>query len=175
MATAAKKKFPEKATVMFEGEEMKINPAPRGHTLTPEELEKLSAGETIAIDCVTKKGKKYKAKGKLGWAEDYGNTFTDPETGEEKDWFGFQLIEDPFFITGVFQGEGPQKGKEVKFFRNAFGHDLTKEEADTLLAGDDISFEAYSAAKKKNWTCTGGLGEDKKTGKFGFVPDFARK
>lgn len=115
-----------KVNGVFHGEEVTISDGWGDHDFTPEELEKLFNGDVITIES---KGKKF--TGKLQDREKYG--------------LGFDLISNDY--TGIYQ----PTGEEVTFSLHAVGRDFTEDEAKTLLTGESVKFEAYSAKKKKQY------------------------
>lgn len=73
---------PKQEGVTATGENVKFKDSWNGHKFTPDELEKLLAGETIVISGFKGKKGPYSVKGKFEWQDYKGHKF-----------YGFKLLE----------------------------------------------------------------------------------
>ena len=100
------------------GEEIKFNKVWSGHEFTDQEAAALLAGEVIEFDAVSKKGKDYKARGKLKQSEFNGHEF-----------WGFQLELDESLPKAFCQ------------------HEFTDEEREKLENGEEIFIDDFVSKK----------------------------
>lgn len=153
------------------GESISFNVEYSGHKFTEKEVASLLKGETINVELTSKKGSEYTIDGKLELGEYKGHKF-----------WGFR----PDGDTRKFANSFPEKdkiegaykptGEKVKFNREWGGHTFTDDEAEQLLDGDAIKFDAVSKSGKA-YIAKGKLEEQSfKGNKFwGFKADFGKK
>ncbi|WP_195212534.1 DNA topoisomerase [Lactobacillus paragasseri] len=124
------------------------------HKFTDSELQTLLNGETITIECTSKKGTPLSVEGKLSQQKYKDKTF----------WgFAYDKNTIKFIDNNHFTGIYTPNGKEIRFKNSWSTHKFTESEKDKLLAGQKIRIKLK--AKKGSWYATGGLKEQEYKGK----------
>lgn len=124
------------------------------HKFTDSELQALLNGETITIECTSKKGTPLSVEGKLSQQKYKDKTF----------WgFAYDKNTIKFIDNNHFTGIYTPTGKEIRFKNSWSTHKFTESEKDKLLAGQKIRIKLK--AKKGSWCATGGLKEQEYKGK----------
>lgn len=132
------------------------------HKFTNSEIQQLLNGETIKIECKSKKGTPLSVSGKLAQQEYKGKTFW----GFVYDKNTLVFIDNDHF-TGIYI----PNGEEIRFKNNWATHKFTNSEKEKLLAGQKIKIKLR--AKKGSWYATGGLKQQEYKGKkfWGFYAE----
>ena len=121
-----KKKPKLYAIGQWNGEEVRFNRVYGGHEFTDDEVNTLLSGGEVTIEIQTKDGKPAKVKGGLAEQEYNGNVF-----------IGFKGA---FVRDGYVDGEW--NGQQISFKGSYMDHVFTTEEAQALLAGEEITINA---------------------------------
>lgn len=156
----------EKYEGIWNGKETSFKREWSGHRFTDDECAKLLKGEDIEFEAISKKtGKTFTVKGHL-----------EEQIYKKKKFVGFkgEIVKGANDMADdVERVEGTWNGKQVRFKREWSGHRFTDDEAQRLLAGEVIEFDATSKAGKP-YKAKGKLAEQEYNGnKFvGFQVDF---
>ena len=165
----------EKATGLWNGEEVTFNREWSGYRFTDDEVEALLDGETITIEAISSKtGKPFKCKGH------FAEQVMPAKKKGEKDvhFFGFKMdefVKDDSVDDGKVSGVFEPTGETVRFKRIWSGHTFTDTEIEKLLAGDEIEFSAVSKYGK-DYVARGRLEEQEYQGHafWGFKVNFGK-
>ena len=158
------------ATGEWNGKQVKFKKTWGGHDFSDDEIAKLLAGGEITIMGAQGRNGTYNVRGKLEEQTYKGKKFVGfnatvylNDDGSEKQ---SNVNMDDYYV-------GKWKGKQVKFKKTWTSHTFTEEEAEKLLAGEEISFTAKSKSGN-DYTCKGRLANLSYNGvKYvGFQPDF---
>ena len=148
----------------FEGEQVSFAREVKGHRFSDEECATLLSGGKVRFKATGKDGSTYQSYGDLA-KQSFVN-----DSGETVEYVGFRPLVDPeVYVEGDFRGE------KIKFKRVWGGHKFSEAEIKSLLAGEEISFDATSKAGK-NYTARGKLEKQSYNGNkfFGFKADFGK-
>ena len=153
----------------FDGEMIKFKRIWSGHEFTDDEIKKLLEKQDIVIEVNGSNGT-YFVKGHLSKQNYKGKIFHGFERVAIVDENGSEKSNEKDLENYAY---GTWKGKEIKFKRVWSGHKFTDSEVESLLKGEEISFEATSS-KGTTYTAKGKLANQSFNGiKFvGFKPDF---
>lgn len=140
----------EKATGIFNGQQVTFNREWSGHRFTDDEVQKLLAGEEIELlGVVGKSGKSFDVKGKLS-----------EQTYNGKKFFGFEKTE---FINNNANSadrcSGVWNGKQVSFKKEWGGHTFTDDECTRLLNGEEIEITGLTSKTGSTYGVKGKLSE----------------
>lgn len=161
---------------VWNGKDVRVKLTFSGHTFTPEEQERLLAGEEIVLTHLVsqKSGKEFGCKGKLAEMTYQGRKYVGFNTDGQflnPDGSVPEPREDVEMVTF-----SDAKGKELKFKRIFGGHRFTDDEIAVLTGGGTVSFEAKTK-DGRSYTANGKLGYGKFNGSkyFGFQLDMGNK
>lgn len=139
----------EKASGLFNGQQVEFNREWSGHRFTDDEVRRLLNGEEIEIyGVVGKSGKSFDVKGKLS-----------QQTYNGKKFFGF---ENTGFLNTQPQAdrcEGVWNGKQISFKKEWGGHKFTDAECEALLRGEEIEITGLVSKTGSTYGVKGKLAE----------------
>lgn len=152
----------EKASGLFNGQQVQFNREWSGHRFTDDEVQRLLNGEEIELyGVIGKSGKSFDVKGKLT-----------QQTYNGKSFFGFEKTE--FLNNNANQADrctGMFNGKQISFKKEWGGHKFTDDECQRLLNGEEIEITGLVSKSGSTYGVKGKLAEQTYNGNkyFGFL------
>ena len=140
----------EKASGIFNGQQIQFNREWSGHRFTDAEVQALLRGEEIELyGVVGKSGKSFDVKGKLCEQEYNGKKF-----------FGFKNT--AFLNNNANAADrcsGTWNGKQISFKKEWGGHKFTDDECSALLRGEEITITGLTSKSGSTYGVKGKLSE----------------